>query len=143
MGEEGGIEIKAAVVSLRKFYPSLEMTGFNGIAVDGLTVFGNCVVCVNVDFVSSGNQRECLIKVGKNLIGGSCTSYVVTCGLNTAGKACCSFKSENVVSLPAVHADAHVGKRRNSRFGIDAVLRVDFLGRLVSCVCHDDLLLVM
>ena len=95
MGEDGGVEIKTAVVSLCKFYPSLKVTGFDGIAVDGLTVLGNCIVCVNVDFVSAGNQGKSLIKVGKDLIGSSCTSGVVTCRLNTACKTCCSFKEND------------------------------------------------
>ena len=143
MREEGGVEIETAVVLLSELYPSLEVTGLDGVTVYNLAVLSDSIVCVNVDLVGSGDEGESLVKVCEKLVGVASAAGVVTGSLNTAGKLTGSFKSLNVVCLPAVHRNANIGKSCDSRFGVNAVSCINFLSGLVSCVCHNDLLCIM
>ena len=134
--EEGGVEIETAVVLICELYPSLEVTGLDGVSVDNFAVLGNSIVCVNVYFVSSGDERKSLVKVCEKLVGVSCASGVVTCGLDTARKLTGAFKSLNIVCLPTVHRNADIGKSVYSCLCIYAIFCIYFLCGFVSCVCH-------
>ena len=119
---------------LSKVNPLLEVLGFQSISVSKFAILKDCVVCVNVELVSTGDQRESLFKVCKQLVGTGCSAGIVTGSLNTAGQRSVVLETKNVVCLPAVHRNANVGKLGDRSLGVNTVLSVDLLCGFIALI---------
>ena len=125
MREEGRIEIEADLLSLRPVDPTLEILGANLVAVDFLAVILK-INRVEIESLSSRNERERLLRVGTQFIRRSRFAGIIARGENTARQFPGAFETGDVVSLPAVKRDLNLINALDSGVNVDSELSISF-----------------
>ena len=96
------------------------MTGQQRVAVGVLAVLKHGVVCVDVETVFAGNERERAVDILHQLGGGACRTGIIAGRLNAAVKRGGALKAAHIVALPAVHRDGSGKQGGYCLFGVDA-----------------------
>ena len=132
MGEEGGVEVAAQTPLFAELHPLFKVFGLQLVPVRpaAVVLVKNGVAGVQVHLGLAGDQRQHLIQVVHQLLGGAGPSGVIAGGLDAAGEGLggVAVKAADVVPLPAVQAD------RDLFQGLDGGLGVHAQGHvLLSC----------
>ena len=125
MREEGRIEIEPDLLSLRPVDPTLEMLGANLVAVDFLAVILK-INRVEIESLSSRNERERLLRVGTQFIRRSRFAGIIARRENTARQFSGAFKTGDVVPLPAVKRNLDLINALDSGVNVDSELSISF-----------------
>ena len=101
MRERGGVEVEFESVFLSPVNPSLEMSGFDFVAVYFLAV-EFAVYFMKVYAVLSAKKRAYLDKVGTYFVDITGFAGIISVNLNATGEFACRFESLHIVGLPAM-----------------------------------------
>ncbi len=136
--ERRTVEVKLGVVLSSPFDPVLEMLRSNLVPVYELSLEVT-VDLVQIQSVSTGNKTLGLENVRAELLNVAGLTRIIACRLNSSSEVSCAFKTCNVISLPAMHAEMEILKLVKDFFGVDAVGCISLLGDFISllyCLFH-------
>ena len=105
VAEERRVEVEADALFFGEVNPCLEVFRLDLIAVDLL--IRDAVRCVQIELVLARDQGIRLADIGHELFWIAGASRVVA-RRRDAARQCIGVKTEDIITLPAVHRDAHL-----------------------------------
>ena len=110
MGEECRVEVCSKSPTLHKVHPLFEVLGLYFIPVDPIIFIKDCIGSMEIDLLLTRNQGKGQIHIRHQFLVVSCSSWVVSCGLDTSCKRLVwiSIKAPYVIPLPNVKGNGGI-----------------------------------